>query len=176
MNVASLQNNPAADLPIEQLAHNRTLTEQQKVGEVSRQFEALLLRQILQETQKTVIPSKYADNSTTASIYHDMVANQLADSISKSGTVGLAQSLERQLTRQLQPASTTGPDRSAVTKSHLPPETDTARPTLLHKSAPWQATNVKNSAEPRARNQAIRHLSPVTAFSAKPNAPSLPQP
>jgi len=29
MNVAPLQNNPAADLPIEQLAHNRTLTEQQ---------------------------------------------------------------------------------------------------------------------------------------------------
>jgi Rod binding domain-containing protein len=140
MNIAPLQNNPASDVPIEQLAHNRALTEQQKVGEVARQFEALLLRQILQETQKTVIPSKYADNSTTAGIYHDMVTNQLADSISKSGTLGLAQSLERQLTRQLKPASTAGPDRPAGTKTHLPPETDMVRPTLLPNAKPFQPT------------------------------------
>ena len=140
MNIAPLQHNSAADVPVEQLAHNRALTEQQKVGEVARQFEALLLRQILQETQKTVIPSKYSDNSTTAGIYHDMVTNQFADSISKSGTVGLAQSLERQLTRQLKPASTAGPDRSAGTKPHLPPETDTVRPTLLPNAKPFQPT------------------------------------
>ena len=140
MNIAPLQNNAAADVPIEQLAHNRALTEQQKVGEVARQFEALLLRQILQETQKTVIPSKYADNSTTAGIYHDMVTNQLADSISKSGTVGLAQSLTRQLTRQLKPASTAGPDRPAGTKTHLPPETGPARPIFLTNAKPFQTT------------------------------------
>ncbi len=140
MNIAPLQNNSATDVPMEQLAHNRTMTEQQKVGEVSRQFEALLLRQILQETQKTVIPSKYSDNSTTASIYHDMVTNQLADSISKSGTVGLAQSLERQLTRQLQPASMAGSDRSAGTKPHLPPKTDMVRPNHLPDTKPFQPT------------------------------------
>ena len=140
MNIAPLQNHSAADVPIDQLAHNRTLTEQQKVAEVAQKFEALLLRQILQETQKTVIPSKYADNSTTASIYHDMVTKQLADSISKSGTLGLAQTLERQLTRQLQPASTAGPDRSAGTEPCLPPETDMARPTLLPNAKPFQPT------------------------------------
>jgi Rod binding domain-containing protein len=130
MNIAPLQNQSAADVPIEQLAHNRTLTDQQKVGEVARQFEALLLRQILQETQKPVIQSKFADNSTTAGIYHDMVTKQLADNISKSGTLGLAQSLQRQLTRQVCPASTAGSDRPAGTTSHLPPETDEVRPVL----------------------------------------------
>ena len=136
MNVPSLQNNPASDVPIDLLAHDHALTQQQKVAEVSRQFEALLLRQILQETQKTVIPSTYADNSTTAGIYHDMVTNQLADSISKSGTVGLAQTLERQLSHQLHPTSTAGPDRTADAKSHLPPETDPARPTFSHHLKP----------------------------------------
>jgi len=138
MNVSPLQNNPAADVPIEQLAHNHKLTEEQKVAEVSRQFEALLLRQILQETQKTVIQSKFADNSTTAGIYHDMVTTQLADSISKSGTLGLAQSLERQLSHQLRPTSPAGPDRPAGAAPTSPPETEAVRPTFLHNAKPFQ--------------------------------------
>ena len=142
MNIAPLQTNSAADVPIEQLAHNHALTEQQKVGEVARQFETLLLRQILQETQKTVIPSKFSDNSTTASIYHDMVTTQLADNISKSGTLGLAQTLERQLTRQIHPASMAGPDRPAESKPHLPPETETARPTFSSRLKPFQPTAI----------------------------------
>ena len=142
MNIAPLQNKSAADVPIEQLAHNHTLTEQQKVGEVARQFETLLLRQILQETQKTVIPSKFSDNSTTASIYHDMVTTQLANNISKSGTLGLAQTLERQLTHQIHPTSMAGPDRSAGSKPHLPPETDMARPTLSSSLKRFQPTAI----------------------------------
>ena len=74
------------------------MTEAQKIGEASRQFEAILLRQILQETQKTVISSKFTDNSVSSGIYRDMVTTQLADSISKSGTFGLAQTFEQQLT------------------------------------------------------------------------------
>ena len=144
MNVAPVQNNPASDVPIEQLAHNHALTDQQKVAEVSRQFEALLLRQIFQETQKTVIQSKYADNSTTAGIYHDMVTKQLADSISKSGTLGLAQSLQRQLTRQICPTLTAGPDRPADAKPHLPPEADTVRPTYLKPFKPFQTPAITN--------------------------------
>jgi Rod binding domain-containing protein len=112
MNVAALQPHiNAADIPPELLSDNKQLTEDQKVGEVARQFEAILLRQILESTQKTVIPSKFSDNSTAASIYHDLVTHQLADSISKSGTLGLAKTLQHQLTRQLHPASTAGHDR-----------------------------------------------------------------
>lgn len=113
MDIAPIQMNSAPDVPIDQLAQDHALTEQQKVAEVAQQFEAMMLRQILQETQKSVIPSEFTDNSTAAGIYHDMVTKQLADSISKSGTLGLAQTLERQLTRQLLPASTAGTDRPA---------------------------------------------------------------
>ena len=102
MEVAPLPSNVrAADVPLEQIAKNEHLTEEQKTAEVCRQFEAVLLRQILQESQKTVIPSKYSDNSTAGGIYRDMITQQMADGISKAGTLGFAKSLQRQLTRQV---------------------------------------------------------------------------
>ena len=91
----------ASELPLDQLAQNPNLTEKQKVGEVSRQFEALLLRQILHDAQKTVIPSRYGADSSVNGIYQDLSTAQLADSISKSGGFGLARNLEKQLSRQL---------------------------------------------------------------------------
>jgi flagellar protein FlgJ len=87
----------ASDIPPEQLAHNSALTEQQKIVEASRQFEAILLRQILGTTQKTIIPSKFANNSLSSEIYRDMITTQLADSISKSKSFGLAKTFEHQL-------------------------------------------------------------------------------
>jgi len=132
MNVSPIQPHvAAADIEPEQLARNAHLSEDEKIGEVTRQFEAILLRQILQSTQKTVIPSKYADNSTAAGIYHDMVTHQLADSISKSGTLGLAQSLKHQLTRQLQPVSVSmaGHDRQPEAQPTAHAGASVARPT-----------------------------------------------
>ena len=38
---------------MEKLAGNTNLSQEEKIGEVSRQFEAVLLRQILQTAQKT---------------------------------------------------------------------------------------------------------------------------
>jgi hypothetical protein len=42
----------ANHLAIEHLAQNNKLTEAQKVGEVARHFEAILLRQFLSEATK----------------------------------------------------------------------------------------------------------------------------
>lgn len=100
----------ASDIAPERLAGNTALTEQQKIAEASRQFEAILLRQILSATQKTVIPSKYVDNSTAADIYRDMITNQLADSISKSGAFGLAKTFEQQLTHPAHGSASHRPD------------------------------------------------------------------
>jgi flagellar protein FlgJ len=120
MDVAPLQRHiVAADVVPERLAGNPHLSEQEKVAEASRQFEAVLLRQILETTQKTVIPSKYADHSTAASIYRDMVTNQLADSISKSGTFGLAKTFEQQLNRESKPVPKAGHSDNPSCIAHL---------------------------------------------------------
>ena len=88
----------ASHLDLESLAGNKALTEDQKIGEASRQFEAVLLRQFLSESQKTVIKSEFADDSTTSGIYQDFITNQMADSLSRGGGIGLAKCFERQLT------------------------------------------------------------------------------
>jgi len=100
MNLSPLQPKiDASTIEPERLANNPKLTEQQKIAEASRQFEVILLKQILESSQKTVIKSKFNEDSTSSSIYHDMVTTQLADSISKSGKFGLSQTFEHQLDR-----------------------------------------------------------------------------
>ena len=101
MNISSVQ--PAikpVDVPLEKLEGSH-LTEAQKVGEVARQFEAVLLRQILAAARKNLIKSEINPESNQSGIYTDMVNNQLADDISRTGTFGLARSLKTQLTRQV---------------------------------------------------------------------------
>jgi peptidoglycan hydrolase FlgJ len=95
----------AADLPLEKLAANPNVSDADKVGQACRQFEAVFLRQIFQEARKTVISSSVNKDSAISSIYGDMVNSQLADSISRSGTFGLAKSLQTQLVHQVLPSA-----------------------------------------------------------------------
>ena len=88
----------ASQLPLDQLAGNPNISDTDKVGEVARQFEAVLLRQILQQAKKP-----HDGNDSASGIYDDMINNQLADSISRSGDFGLAKSLQAQLTHQVLP-------------------------------------------------------------------------
>jgi Rod binding domain-containing protein len=101
MNIHSITHTAkGSDLPLEKLAGNQSLSEKEKVAEVSRQFESVLLRQILGAGRKTVFKSKLNQDSMASGIYQDMATNQLADAISRSGSFGLARSLEAQLVRQ----------------------------------------------------------------------------
>jgi flagellar protein FlgJ len=136
MNIAAIQSQSsaanAANVSMEDLAANKQLTEQQKIGETSRQFEAMMLRQILSESQKPVITSEFTDNSTAAGIYQDYVTNTLADSMSKAGTLGLAKVFEQQLSH---PAA----------KSGLTLNTDVTK--VVHKHVGAAGTHLKVSHE-----------------------------
>jgi flagellar protein FlgJ len=110
MEIPSLQRQiKAAQLPLETLAGNQKISQKEKLAEVSRQFEAILLRQVLSAAQKPAFPSKLNPPSVASDVYHDLITNQLADRISQAGTVGLARDLEKQLQHQLG-ASETVPD------------------------------------------------------------------
>jgi Rod binding domain-containing protein len=106
MDIAPLQSPrvEAANLGLDRLAASTQVSESEKVAEVSRAFEAVLLRQILSESQRPIFQSSSAGNSSVDGIYRDMVVNQMADDISKSGSFGLGKSLARELQRQSGPA------------------------------------------------------------------------
>jgi Rod binding domain-containing protein len=114
MDISSLQRAvKPSELPLDHLAGNTQISEEEKVREVSRQFEAILLRQILQEAQKATFHSTLQSNSVANSIYNDMIIQQLADGISKAGTLGLAESYQHQLSQQL-----TGAQNDSAAPNH----------------------------------------------------------
>ena len=87
----------ANHLAIERLAQNNKLTEAEKIGEVARHFEAILLRQFLNEATKPLMGGDEGMNSAQKGIYQDMITSTLADTISKSGQFGLSQMFRQQL-------------------------------------------------------------------------------
>jgi peptidoglycan hydrolase FlgJ len=116
----------SAELPLDRFAAHPNLSEQDKVAEATRQFEAVLLRQILKDARKPVFPSPYESQSTVSDIYNDMIADRLAESISRSGSFGLARALQSELaartTKPPAPAQPALPDppRSAVAPESKP--------------------------------------------------------
>jgi Rod binding domain-containing protein len=104
MEIPGLQSQVKASvIPFDQLASNPNVSQSDKVKEACKQFEAVLLRQILGEARKTVIKSSMNKEDNATSVYNDLVNNQMADSISRSGAFGLAKSLQAQLVHQILP-------------------------------------------------------------------------
>ncbi len=98
MNIPAIQSPiDTSNVPIDELAGNKHLTQQQKIHEASREFEVIMLQQILSEMQKPVINSEFTDDSTASDIYQSYATNAIAESMSKSGSFGFAKIFEQQL-------------------------------------------------------------------------------
>ncbi|MDX1951365.1 MAG: hypothetical protein SFY81_04230 [Verrucomicrobiota bacterium] len=93
------------DVPLDKLAQNSQIPESEKIAEVSRQFEAILLRNILGSAQKPMWGGSAGQSGAVGGIYQDMITTQLADKISASRNIGFAQALESQLSREIRKPS-----------------------------------------------------------------------
>jgi|SRR5690606_8965199 Rod binding protein len=112
MNISAFQPNlRPVETPLEQLERQPKLGDAQKIAEVSRQFEAVLLRQILSDATKNMFGSADGEESATKGIYQDMVTNSLAESMSRSGGLGLATVIAKQL--QIESNSVPAPESGA---------------------------------------------------------------
>jgi flagellar protein FlgJ len=72
--------------------------------DVARQFEAILVRQILSESMKSVL-----EHGKEGQVYGYYISEALADGITKGGGLGLRSILESQLRQQVQPESSQAP-------------------------------------------------------------------
>ncbi|HTI72312.1 MAG TPA: rod-binding protein [Candidatus Limnocylindria bacterium] len=97
--------NPGASIPLERLADDRTIPEGDRLKEACRQFEAVLVRQILGEGQKPMVASKDNLNAGGSSIYRDMVNAQMADQMTRGDGIGLSRALSHELSRRQSPAN-----------------------------------------------------------------------
>lgn len=86
--------------PAEEIGHSASMSQGEKIAELARQFEAVLLRQMLKEARKPMLGDMLTGKSSVSKIYDDMVTERLADSVARNGNVGLASSLQAQLMRQ----------------------------------------------------------------------------
>lgn len=109
MNISSLSSQShvrATDQPFEKLANNPNISDKEKTTEACRQFEAVLLRQILTDATKTLFKSSANPESSSDGIYQDMITNNLADQMSRAGGFGLSRVLTKQLQHELKTDST----------------------------------------------------------------------
>jgi Rod binding domain-containing protein len=102
MNILPVNPGPKGnEIPLGDLARRTDLSETQKIQEVSRQFEAVLLRQILTEAQKPMLQSKGDADRSSDGFYRDLVIEQLAGQISRSNAMGVGAKLAQELSHQL---------------------------------------------------------------------------
>jgi Rod binding domain-containing protein len=102
MEIASANRNvTAASLPLEKLSGSTQVSEKEKIAEATRQFESVLLKQILAQGQKPLFQSNLGLGSQSSSaIYQDMVTQQLADRISRTGSFGFAKELQKEFNHE----------------------------------------------------------------------------
>jgi Rod binding domain-containing protein len=125
MQTSALQRPVApAELSAENLAGNRHVSEHDKVAELSKRFEAILVRQILTEAHRPAFKSTMALGNSGAAIHQDMLVNELANQITSSGGLGLAGQLTQALSRQLTPET----DPAAGQQTAPPPAKLTFKP------------------------------------------------
>jgi len=116
MNIPALSSKTvnATELPLEKLENNPSVSESDKISAVGQQFEAVMLRQILTDATKNMFGSSDNSESSSNSIYQDMVTNTLADSMSRSGGMGLARVLAKQLQHECKTAPASAKDAAKV--------------------------------------------------------------
>lgn len=94
MNIAAISNELTA--PVLSSANAEGAQDDPaKIAEAAKQFEGILLRQILSESMKPLL-----ENGPGAQVYGYFLTDSLADSIGKAGGLGLGHVLQTQLMKE----------------------------------------------------------------------------
>ncbi len=73
------------------------MSQEKQVAEVAGQFEAIFIRQFLNESLKPMIGGALGGNIPGSDIYRSMMVDTLADGVQKGGGMGLQSVIQLQL-------------------------------------------------------------------------------
>jgi flagellar protein FlgJ len=90
---------------VQQHVASARTSQANKAREASREFEALLITQMLQVMRQTVPDGELFEQDAGRDTYFQLLDVELGREISRSGAVGLADMLYRQLQRKLDPST-----------------------------------------------------------------------
>ncbi|MBY8824455.1 rod-binding protein [Sphingomonas colocasiae] len=79
---------------------SRPAEQQAQLGKAAQQFEAIFVRQMLAAAHKAKLADGLFDNSAVEQ-FQSMQDSRLADIVSENGGLGLARTIEQQLSRQI---------------------------------------------------------------------------
>jgi len=99
MNVASVTSHPSAAQVASLMSSPgklQSLPQSEQVKAVAGQFEAILLRQFLQESVGSIMGGK--DGGASGNVYGYLLTDVLSNQLSSAGGLGLSRVLEHQLT------------------------------------------------------------------------------
>ncbi len=82
---------------LQRIASNPELSEKQKLGVATEQFEAVFLRNYLGEALKPVFEGYLNESGSGADIYRYMLSDSLASSMSQRSVFGMSDMLQKQL-------------------------------------------------------------------------------
>jgi len=113
LNVSSL---PTGAAPV---APERAALERQKVAELAQEFESIMMLQMLRQMRQTMIDEEDGEKGLSADTMTDTVNSELARQLSRSGGMGIADSLMRALDQRA-PAGAQDPAQTGVTEIGSP--------------------------------------------------------
>lgn len=112
--LAAARGSPSSRKPLSGAAlHNASPAEQRTA--VSRQFEAILVRQLLNKTMTSMLGSE--KSGASANVYGDMLTDSFAQQLTAGSGLGFGKMLEKQLTPRGISAATPPTDTSS-TEAH----------------------------------------------------------
>jgi Rod binding domain-containing protein len=104
VNVSPISSSAAAAPTTFNAASLRNATPEAQRSAVAKQFEAVLIRQLLGKTMSSMLGGK--EGGVAGSVYGDMLTDTMANQLSSGPGLGLGRFIERQLTPRGEAAPT----------------------------------------------------------------------
>ena len=88
-----------SNIDLTQLANHSQLSEEDKLEAAAKEFEVMLVKQVLKSAQQplTESGSTFFPTQGTGAIYGDMMIDTLSGSVGRAGQLGLARLFQQQL-------------------------------------------------------------------------------